>query len=49
MPQEVALLDATIEENISRLEQDADAELVIAAAQAAGVHEMRLQQFVREG
>jgi PrtD family type I secretion system ABC transporter len=43
MPQEVALLDATIAENISRLQQDDDADLVIEAAKAAGVHEMILR------
>jgi ATP-binding cassette subfamily C protein len=43
MPQEVALLDATIAENISRLQQDDDARLVIEAAKAAGVHEMILR------
>lgn len=40
LPQDVALMDATIEENISRFEQRADPAKVIAAAQAAGVHEM---------
>ncbi len=40
LPQEVALLDATIGENISRFEEDADPRKIIAAAQAAGVHEM---------
>ncbi|MRI55524.1 type I secretion system permease/ATPase [Methylobacterium sp. DB1607] len=43
LPQEVCLLDATIEENISRLAEDADPALVVAAAQAAGVHEMILR------
>ena len=40
LPQDVALMDATIEENISRFEPKADPGAVIAAAKAAGVHEM---------
>jgi PrtD family type I secretion system ABC transporter len=40
LPQDIALLDATIEENISRFEPNADPTKVIAAARAAGVHEM---------
>lgn len=40
LPQDVALLDATIEENISRLSETAESKLVIAAAKAAGVHDM---------
>lgn len=40
LPQEVALLDATIEENISRFQDEPDARTIVAAAQAAGVHEM---------
>ena len=40
LPQEVALLDASIEENISRLAEERDAGKVIQAAKAAGVHEM---------
>ncbi len=40
LPQEVGLLDATIEENISRLGLTPDPEGVIEAAKAAGVHEM---------
>lgn len=40
LPQDVALLDATIEENISRFQPDVDPALVVAAARAAGVHEM---------
>lgn len=43
LPQEVALLDATIEENISRLQAGVDPSLVIQAARAAGVHEMILR------
>ena len=40
LPQEVSLMDATIEENISRLEPNADSNKVIEAACSAGVHEM---------
>lgn len=40
LPQEVALLDATIEENIARLEEKPDARAIVEAAKAAGVHEM---------
>lgn len=40
LPQEVALLDATIEENISRLSLQRDGPGVIKAAKEAGVHEM---------
>lgn len=40
LPQEVGLMDATIEENIARFEPAPDHEKVIAAARAAGVHEM---------
>ena len=40
LPQEVALLDATIEENISRFAPDPNPESIVAAAKAAGVHEM---------
>ncbi|CAO4147878.1 Type I secretion system ATP-binding protein PrsD [Methylorubrum aminovorans] len=43
LPQEVCLMDATVEENIARLAEDADPALVVAAAQAAGVHEMILR------
>jgi ATP-binding cassette subfamily C protein len=40
LPQEISLMDATIEENISRFEPDADYKKVIEAAKAAGVHDM---------
>lgn len=40
MPQDVALLDATVEENIARLEETPDPEMIVAAARAANVHEM---------
>lgn len=40
LPQEVSLMDATVEENISRLNADTDARHVVEAAKAAGVHEM---------
>ncbi|KGM87457.1 type I secretion system ABC transporter, PrtD family [Roseovarius mucosus DSM 17069] len=40
MPQDVALLDATVEENIARLAEAPDPEAIVAAARAANVHEM---------
>lgn len=40
LPQDVGLLDATVEENISRLDPERDAAAVVAAAKAAGIHEM---------
>lgn len=40
LPQDVALIDGTVSENISRLENAPDPEKVVAAARAAGVHEM---------
>ena len=40
LPQEVSLLDATVAENICRLDPNAEGEKVLAAAKAAGVHEM---------
>ena len=42
LPQDVELFAGSIAENISRLEVETDSEAVIAAAQAAGVHEMVL-------
>ncbi|MHB2170235.1 type I secretion system permease/ATPase [Alsobacter sp. R-9] len=49
LPQEVGLLDATVEENIARFEENPDPEKVIAAAKAAGVHDLivRLPQGYR--
>lgn len=40
MPQDVALLDGTIAENISRFDPAPDSKKIIEAARAAGVHEM---------
>jgi PrtD family type I secretion system ABC transporter len=40
LPQEVALLDGTIEQNISRFAADADPRAIVKAARAAGIHEM---------
>jgi PrtD family type I secretion system ABC transporter len=40
VPQDVALLDATVGENVSRLDPDADGAAILAAAQAAGVHDL---------
>jgi ATP-binding cassette subfamily C protein len=40
LPQDVSLMDATIEANISRFEDKPDPVKVIEAASAAGVHEM---------
>ena len=40
LPQDVTMMDATIGENISRLAENPDPKLTVAAAQAAGVHEM---------
>jgi ATP-binding cassette subfamily C protein len=40
LPQEVALLDGTIEENICRFDPGAEASAIVEAARAAGVHEM---------
>lgn len=43
LPQDVSMLDASIEENISRFATTPDSAAVVAAAQAAGVHEMILR------
>jgi PrtD family type I secretion system ABC transporter len=40
LPQDVALLDGTIAENIARLDPKADRDSIVTAAHAAGVHEM---------
>ena len=40
LPQDVGLLDATIRDNICRLDPNADHQKILAAAKAAGVHEM---------
>jgi PrtD family type I secretion system ABC transporter len=42
LPQDVELLAGTVAENISRFEPNADSRAIIAAAQAAGVHELIL-------
>ncbi len=43
LPQDVSLMDATIEENISRFDEAPDFRKVVAAATAAGVHDMILR------
>ena len=40
LPQDVELFDGTVAENIGRFEEKPDAESVIAAAKAAGAHEL---------
>lgn len=43
LPQDVVLMEGDIRANIARLEEDPDPEAVIAAARAAGVHDMITQ------
>jgi ATP-binding cassette subfamily C protein len=43
LPQDVQLFDGTIAENISRFQQPPDSLALIAAAKAAGVHELILR------
>ena len=40
LPQDVELLDGTVAQNIARFEPDADPQTIVAAAKAAGVHEL---------
>jgi ATP-binding cassette subfamily C protein len=40
LPQDVSLLDGTVAENISRFDPENDSRAIVAAAQAAGIHEM---------
>lgn len=42
LPQGVELFDGTIAENIARFEEDPDPEVIVAAAKAAGAHELIL-------
>jgi ATP-binding cassette subfamily C protein len=42
LPQDVSLFDGTVAENIARFEQNPSSEAIIAAAEAAGVHELIL-------
>lgn len=42
LPQDVTLIEGTIAENICRLEDEKDSHAIIAAAKAAGVHDMIL-------
>jgi ATP-binding cassette subfamily C protein len=42
LPQRVSLFDGTVAENIARMDEDPDAEAILKAAKAAGVHEMIL-------
>src|ERR1700761_2129472 len=42
LPQDVALLDGTVAENICRFDQEADSDAILKAAQIAGVHDIIL-------
>lgn len=44
LPQKVSLFDGTIGQNISRLQQDADPQEIISAAQKADAHDLILRQ-----
>lgn len=44
LPQNVTLFDATIAENIARMSETPDPDMVVAAAKKAGAHEMILEQ-----
>ena len=43
LPQDVALFEASVAENIARLSEDVDPEAVVTAAKRAGAHEMILK------
>lgn len=43
LPQDAALLDGTVAENIARFEVDAPSGVIVAAAEAAGVHDLVLR------
>ena len=43
LPQDVELFDGTVAENIARFEPDADPQMIMAAAKAAGVHDLILR------
>src|SRR6266481_1631328 len=43
LPQDVELLGGTVAQNIARFEPDADPQAIIAAAKAAGVHELIIE------
>ena len=43
LPQDVALFDGTVAENISRFDEGASSEAILKAAQIAGVHELILR------
>jgi len=43
LPQDVELLSGTVAQNIARFEPEADPEAIVAAAKAAGVHEMIIE------